>query len=95
MSPASVRELCAHGHQVLVQSGAGAAIGLSDAQYQAAGATLVADAAQVFAQADMIVKVKEPLASERKLLRAGQVLFNYLHLKKFNIFTQFYRFRFI
>jgi alanine dehydrogenase len=58
LTPASVRELCGHGHSVLVQSGAGQAIGLSDALYQAAGATLVPDAASVFAQADMVVKVK-------------------------------------
>ncbi len=80
LTPASVRELSAHGHQVLVQNGAGAAIGLSDAQYRAAGAELVAEAAAVFAQADMIVKVKEPQPSECALLRPGQILFTYLHL---------------
>jgi alanine dehydrogenase len=80
LTPASVRELTSRGHQVLVQSGAGAAIGLSDALYQAAGATLVADAHQVFAQADMIVKVKEPQPQECAMLREGQILYTYLHL---------------
>ena len=80
LTPASVRELTSHGHSVLVQTGAGAAIGLADEQYQAAGATLAADAAQVFAQADMIVKVKEPQPQECAMLRAGQILYTYLHL---------------
>ena len=80
LTPASVRELTTHGHQVLVQSGAGAAIGLTDAQYQAAGAQLVADVREVFAQADMIVKVKEPQPQECAMLRPGQILYTYLHL---------------
>ena len=80
LTPASVRELCSHGHSVLVQSGAGQAIGLSDALYQAAGATLVPDAASVFAQADMVVKVKEPQPQECAMLRPGQILYTYLHL---------------
>ena len=80
LTPASVRELCAHGHSVLVQSGAGAAIGLSDALYQSAGATLAANAAAVFAWADMIVKVKEPQPQECAMLRPGQILYTYLHL---------------
>ncbi len=80
LTPASVRELCAQGHGVLVQSGAGAAIGLTDADYRAAGATLAPDAAAVFAQAELIVKVKEPQASELPLLRPGQILYTYLHL---------------
>ena len=80
LTPASVRELTSHGHQVLVQSGAGTAIGLGDDAYQAAGAMLAPDAASVFAQADLIVKVKEPQPSEFPLLRTGQVLFTYLHL---------------
>ncbi|MCA3237504.1 MAG: alanine dehydrogenase [Curvibacter sp.] len=80
LTPASVRELCAHGHTVLVQTGAGAAIGLSDVDYQQAGATLLPDAASVFAQAEMIVKVKEPQASELAWLRPGQILYTYLHL---------------
>jgi len=80
LTPASVRELTQHGHQVLVQTGAGADIGLADAQYVAAGATLATEAAHVFAQADMIVKVKEPQAQECAMLRAGQILYTYLHL---------------
>ncbi len=80
LTPASVRELTHHGHQVLVQTGAGAAIGLSDDQYLAAGATLAPDAAQVFATAQMIVKVKEPQAHECAMLRPGQILYTYLHL---------------
>lgn len=80
LTPASVRELCAHGHQVLVQTGAGAAIGLTDEQYKTAGATLAADAAEVFAKAEMIVKVKEPQPQECAMLRAGQILYTYLHL---------------
>jgi alanine dehydrogenase len=80
LTPASVRELCTHGHSVLVQTGAGAAIGLTDEDYRAAGATLLPDAASVFAQAGMIVKVKEPQPSELAMLRAGQILYTYLHL---------------
>ena len=80
LTPASVHELSSHGHPVLVQRGAGADIGLSDAQYEAAGATLAPDAATVFAQADMIVKVKEPQPQECALLRPGQILYTYLHL---------------
>jgi alanine dehydrogenase len=80
LTPASVRELTTHGHQVLVQTGAGALIGLSDEQYVAAGAKLAANAADVFAQADMIVKVKEPQPAECAMLRSGQILYTYLHL---------------
>ncbi|RVT87902.1 alanine dehydrogenase [Inhella crocodyli] len=80
MTPASVREAVHHGHQVLVQAGAGAGIGCDDAAYQAAGAQILPDAAAVFAQADMIVKVKEPQAQECAMLRRGQLLFTYLHL---------------
>jgi alanine dehydrogenase len=80
MTPSSVREAVAHGHQLLVQTGAGAGIGMDDADYERAGATIAPDAATVFARADMIVKVKEPQAGERKMLRPGQVLFTYLHL---------------
>ncbi len=75
-----MRQARTHGHQVLVQSGAGQAIGLSDKHYQAAGAELAADAASVFARADMIIKVKEPQPQECAMLRDGQVLFTYLHL---------------
>ncbi|MCY7305032.1 MAG: alanine dehydrogenase [Rhodoferax sp.] len=80
LTPASVRELCLHGHSVLVQSGAGAGIGLTDAQYLAVGATLATDAAQVFDQTEMVVKVKEPQPHECALLRPGQILYTYLHL---------------
>jgi len=78
--PAGVRELVDAGHQVLVQSGAGAGIGLDDSHYQAAGASIAPRAADVFAAADLIVKVKEPQLAECKLLRSGQTLFTYLHL---------------
>lgn len=80
LTPASVRELTSRGHQVLVQTGAGAEIGLTDEQYQAAGAKLVADVIDVFVQADMIVKVKEPQPQECAMLRPGQILYTYLHL---------------
>lgn len=80
LTPASVRELTSRGHQVLVQTGAGAAIGLDDAQYLAAGAALAQNAAEVFAQAEMIVKVKEPQPVECAMLRPGQILYTYLHL---------------
>lgn len=80
LTPAAVRELVADGHSMLVQSGAGAGIGAEDADYRAAGATILSDAAEIFARAGMIVKVKEPLSAERRLLRPGQILFTYLHL---------------
>ena len=78
--PGSVRELVAHGHAVVVEHNAGQGIGMDDDTYRKAGATVVATAAEVFAAADMIVKVKEPQAVERKMLRKGQILFTYLHL---------------
>jgi alanine dehydrogenase len=80
LTPESVRELVAHGHEVLVESGAGLGIGAADGDYQAAGATMVAEADDVFDAAELIVKVKEPQPDERARLRAGQVLFTYLHL---------------
>ncbi|RDK02897.1 alanine dehydrogenase [Paraburkholderia lacunae] len=80
LTPASVRELTSRGHQVMVQCGAGAEIGLSDEAYAAAGATLCSTAAEIFAQAGMIVKVKEPQPAECAMLRAGQILYTYLHL---------------
>jgi alanine dehydrogenase len=80
LTPASVREIVAHGHEVVVESGAGAGIGAADAAYATAGAQVAKDAQEVFARAEMIVKVKEPQAVERKRLREGQVLFTYLHL---------------
>ncbi len=78
--PAGVRELVHNGHKVLVQAGAGAGIGFDDEAYKKAGASIAKNAAEVFAKADMIVKVKEPQANECKMLRKGQVLFTYLHL---------------
>jgi alanine dehydrogenase len=78
--PSSVHELIHHGHDVVVQTGAGLGAGLLDEDYLAAGAKLLATADEIFASADMIVKVKEPLAEERKKLRPGQILFTYLHL---------------
>jgi alanine dehydrogenase len=78
--PASVRELVAHGHRVLVQRDAGRGAGISNEDYTRAGATLTDDAQSVWSSADLIVKVKEPLAAERKQLHKGQVLFTYLHL---------------
>jgi alanine dehydrogenase len=78
--PAGVRELVKGGHTVLMQSSAGAGIGLDDAAYMAAGAKIVASANEVFASAELIVKVKEPQLSECRLLRPGQTLFTYLHL---------------
>jgi alanine dehydrogenase len=80
MTPSAVGEYVAHGHKVLVETGAGAGIGAADAAYVAAGASIAASAADVFARADMIVKVKEPQPVEWKQLRAGQILFTYLHL---------------
>ena len=80
LTPASVRELTLRGHGVLVQKGAGAAIGLSDEQYLAAGAQLAPDAAAVFAESEMIVKVKEPQPQECAMLRPNQILYTYLHL---------------
>ena len=80
MTPAGVREMVSAGHQVLVEQGAGEAIGLSDALYQQAGATIATDASSVFADAELIIKVKEPLAAERQRLKKDQWLFTYLHL---------------
>jgi alanine dehydrogenase len=78
--PSTVRELTDHGHRVLAETNAGLGAGITDADYQAAGAEIVGDADTVFARAELIVKVKEPLAPERRMLRSGQVLFTYLHL---------------
>ena len=80
LTPASVRELVVHGHEVWVQAGAGAAIGLGDDQYRAAGALMAADADEAFARGEMIVKVKEPQPAEIARLRPGQILYTYLHL---------------
>ena len=80
MTPAGVRELVSFGHKVLVQTNGGAAIGFCDADYIAAGAEIVASAEEIFARAEMIIKVKEPQPNECKMLREGQLLFTYLHL---------------
>jgi alanine dehydrogenase len=80
MTPAAVREAVAHGHAVIVEREAGAGAGFPDGDYQAAGAVLADTAEEVFARAEMIVKVKEPQPAERRRLREGQVLFTYLHL---------------
>jgi alanine dehydrogenase len=80
LTPASVAELTHHGHSVLVEKSAGVGSGLSDDEYVAAGAELVDGPQQIFARAEMVVKVKEPLSAERKQLRRGQILYTYLHL---------------
>jgi alanine dehydrogenase len=78
--PASARELIHHGHEVVVETAAGAGIGFSDADYRRAGAMIAEDAAEVFATADLLVKVKEPQPQEIERLRESQMLFTYLHL---------------
>src|SRR6202789_1052014 len=78
--PAGVRELVDAGHQVLVQSGAGAGIGFEDSHYQSAGAAIAQKAQDIFATTELVVKVKEPQIAECKQLRTGQILFTYLHL---------------
>jgi len=80
LTPGGVRELVVNGHEVLVENNGGADIGFDNEQYVAAGATIVDTAEAVFAAADMIIKVKEPQPNECKMLRAGQILFTYLHL---------------
>lgn len=80
LTPSSVREYVAHGHEVLVETGAGAGIGANDATYAAAGAAIADSAEEVFRRADMIVKVKEPQPNEWVQLREGQILYTYLHL---------------
>src|SRR5690242_19304981 len=80
LTPASAREAVHHRHEVIVEHNAGQGIGMGDDDYRRAGARIVETAGEVFAGADMIVKVKEPQAVERKMLKSGQVLFTYLHL---------------
>ena len=80
LTPAAVREAVAHGHAVLVEAGAGVGSGYRDADYAAVGAEVVGEAAEVWAWAELVVKVKEPQAGERAMLKPGQVLFAYLHL---------------
>jgi alanine dehydrogenase len=78
--PATIKELTAKSHQVLVETRAGEGAGISDEEFAAAGAQIITDADEIFLRADLLVKVKEPLASERKKLRRGQIIFTYLHL---------------
>ena len=80
LTPSVVRELTRNGHEVIVETHSGSGIGLENGQYEEVGARIVATASEVFAQADMIVKVKEPQPAECKMLRPGQLLFTYLHL---------------
>jgi alanine dehydrogenase len=80
ITPAGVREMVEHGHEVLVEAGAGEGSAIADAEYEAQGARLVPDAAAVFGEAEMVLKVKEPQPAEVEMLRSGQLLFTYLHL---------------
>jgi alanine dehydrogenase len=87
MIPAGVHALTESGHQVFVERGAGVGSGIPDAQYEEAGATLVEDAAAAYGQADMVIKVKEPLPPEYELLHPGQILFTFLHLAPLPVLT--------
>src|SRR4051794_24163452 len=80
ITPAGVREMVEHGHEVVIQARAGEGSAIADSAYTEQGARTVADAASVFAEAEMVVKVKEPQAGEIEMLREGQLLFTYLHL---------------
>ena len=80
MTPAAAQEAIGHGHEVVIETNAGMGAGFTDADYTAVGAKILGTAKEVFETADMIVKVKEPQAVERKMLREGQILFTYLHL---------------
>ena len=80
MTPSGIRELVSHGHRVMVETNAGKTIGLTDELYQQAGAEIITSVSDIFANAEMIIKVKEPQAQEREMLRSGQILFTYLHL---------------
>ena len=86
--PSAAYQLIRRGHQVIIERHAGIGAGFADADYEQAGATLADDHASVFAQADMIVKVKEPQPAEVSLLRRGQILFTYLHLAASKPLTQ-------
>ena len=78
--PSSVKELVSRGHEVMIETNAGMGINFSDADFEEAGATIIATAQEIFDKAEMIIKVKEPQAQECKMLRKGQILFTYLHL---------------
>ena len=80
LTPESVAELIQAGQSIIVETNAGAGIGASDKDYQDLGAEIVSTAAEIFKRADMIIKVKEPQAAERAMLRNGQILYTYLHL---------------
>ncbi len=80
LTPAGVKELVMNGHQVMVENNGGAAIGFENDQYVAAGASIIDSAEEIFAKAEMIIKVKEPQPNECRMLRPGQLLFTYLHL---------------
>ena len=80
MAPASVREAIKHGHDVMVETNAGEGIGVNDDEYAWIGAQVIDSAEEIFASAEMVVKVKEPQAGERAMLREDQILFTYLHL---------------
>src|SRR5690606_5582558 len=80
LTPESARELVKHGHEVWIESDAGAGIGADDAQYREAGARIVESPEPIFAECEMVVKVKEPQAGERAQLREGQILYTHLHL---------------
>ncbi len=80
LTPTSVREMIKHGHQVMVETNAGMGIGAADSEYEKAGASVISTAEEIFAKADMVIKVKEPQAVERAMLREGQLLYTYLHL---------------
>src|SRR5438105_3654961 len=86
--PGAVRELVHHGHEIVVEKNAGAGIGFDDKAYEAAGATVLASPGEVFAAAELLIKVKEPQPEEVALLRKGQVLFTYLHLAADKALTQ-------
>src|SRR6185436_21122938 len=86
--PSSVAELVHRGHEVLVERGAGEGAGLRDDDFRAAGGTLVDGPDRIFGEAELVVKVKEPLTAERKKLRRGQVLFTYLHLAPDRVQTE-------
>src|SRR5437870_1234205 len=88
MTPAGVRDLTSDGHQVLVQKGAGDGSGFADSEYESSGATILPDADAVYAEAEMIVKVKEPIEADLARLKDGQLLFTYLHLAPVPVLTK-------
>ncbi len=89
LTPANTKEYIRHGHRLLIQAGAGNGAGFEDAEYRTAGCEILGSPEEIFAAADMIVKVKEPLPAERGMLREGQILFTYLHLAADEELTRF------